>query len=206
LIDKNKQGNDMIKTQLSDTTSIKDQKVSHISSNTALAQDTVDNVMESLKSVPPLRTQEVALTPFHLALPVNDLDSIYHFYINQLAGKVGRSTLQWLDLSLFGHQLSFHLYPQHQSLVEQGQPVNGDHIPVPHFGVVLSQTTWQALASRVIQQNLSFTLAPRIRFRNTLGEQGTFFLRDPQGYLLEFKFFVKLSSLFAHDIQGDSYE
>ena len=173
----------------------------------SLAQDTVHDVVQSLQSVPILQDQNSCeLSPFHLALPVNDLASTYTFYVEQLAGTVGRSTDQWLDVSLFGHQLSFHLHPQHTAMREAGQAVNGDHIPVPHVGVVLSQKIWQALAARVMHLQIPFLLEPRIRFAGTLGEQGTFFLRDPQGYLLEFKFFVTLSSLFAHDIQGESYE
>lgn len=179
----------------------------HSSSKGVQAKETVPKMKEDLKKIDPLATQTgVALTPFHLALPAQNLHTIHHFYIDQLGGHVGRQTQHWLDLSLFGHQLSFHLYPQSHPFKEYAQGVSGDSIPVPHFGVVLTSEVWHAFASRLIHKEIPFFLEPRIRFRNTAGEQGTFFLRDPQGYLLEFKFFAELSSLFAHDLQNDSYE
>ena len=179
----------------------------HKKNSSVKANETVNHVLDELKSIPPLSSQaNLTLTPFHLALPVNNLETVYHFYIDQLGGKTGRQTDRWLDLSLFGHQMSFHLYSQYQAPVEYAQGVNGDEIPVPHFGVVLDSETWHAFASRIIHQNMEFTLEPRIRFKGTLGEQGTFFLRDPQGYLLEFKYFNQFSSLFAHDLDQESYE
>jgi hypothetical protein len=75
--------------------------------------------------------------------------------------------------------------------------VDGDNVPVPHYGVVLAWEEWEKLVARLTDARVNFLLAPRIRFAGKPGEQGTFFVADPTGNVLEFKGFRDLGQLFA---------
>ena len=135
---------------------------------------------------------------FHLAFPVQDLESTRDFYINVLGCSQGRDAPKWIDFNFFGHQISAHLRPEEcHSISTNG--VDGDAIPVRHFGIVLKWNIWLALQQKLIQQNYPFLLAPKIRFQGLAGEQGTFFIKDPSGNCLEFKTFRDFTNLFATD-------
>ena len=127
-------------------------------------------------------------TPFHLAIPVNDLEAARQFYAGLLACKTGRSSDRWTDYDFFGHQLVCHLDTDHQPQPAHN-PVDGHDIPVPHFGIVMDMPTWQALADRLQAANVEFVVEPYIRFAGQPGEQATMFLLDPSGNALEFKAF-----------------
>ncbi len=133
--------------------------------------------------------------PFHLALPVDDLPAARAFYADTLGCGVGRTADRWIDFDFFGHQLSVHLAPGAGE--EARNAVDGDAVPVRHFGVVLAWEAWEALAERLRAAGVAFLIAPRVRFHGEVGEQGTFFIRDPAGNALEFKTFRDLASLFA---------
>lgn len=124
--------------------------------------------------------------PFHLAFPVLDLDAVRQFYIDVLGAVEGRSTSTWVDFDFHGHQLSAHRVDAMPDYVAHGD-VDNTRVPLPHFGVVLDWADWEALAERVRQAGCSFVLEPRVRFRDQPAEQGTFFVRDPSGNVLEFK-------------------
>ena len=47
------------------------------------------------------------LANFHLSLPCKDLKKTEEFYSNILETKVGRSANNWIDLNLFGNQITF---------------------------------------------------------------------------------------------------
>ncbi len=137
------------------------------------------------------------LAPFHLALRVHDLAAAHGFYVGLLGSSVGRTDARWTDFNLGGHQITVHL-DEGMTLPEEGSnPVDGDRVPVPHFGLVLDIETWRALGARFCAANADFVIAPRIRFEGEPGEQGTLFLRDPSGNALEFKGFKDRSLLFA---------
>ena len=134
--------------------------------------------------------------PFHLAFPVHDLDAARAFYVGVLGCREGRSAERWVDFDLAGHQLSAHLVEGGPS-TEEVNAVDGDDVPVRHFGLVLARDAWDALVERVRAAGTSFPLEPRVRFEGQPGEQGTFFLRDPAGNALEFKTFRDQRSIFA---------
>ena len=136
------------------------------------------------------------MTPFHLALPVDDLDAARAFYSTLLGCREGRCAPAWVDFDFFGHQLSVHLRPEEVSTARTN-PVDGDDVPVRHFGLVLPWADWQALHTRLAGAGVRFLLAPRVRFAGEIGEQGTFFVQDPAGNALEFKTFRDPSRLFA---------
>lgn len=141
------------------------------------------------------------LTPFHLAIQVRDVDEARDFYGVKLGFPEGRSTDEWIDFNMFGHQLVTHLNPDignQGKITNISNPVDGHGVPVPHFGVVLNFADWEQLATRVKPFISHFIIEPYIRFKGEPGEQGTMFFCDPSGNALEFKAFKDIESeLFA---------
>lgn len=138
------------------------------------------------------------ISPFHLAIPVDDLDAAREFYGVLLGCPEGRSAPRWIDFDLFGHQLVVHLDERPRRNVHHN-PVDGHDVPVPHFGVVLPWREWQALAQRLRDVQVAFVIEPTIRFKGQVGEQATMFFHDPAGNALEFKAFQDPTQLFAKD-------
>ena len=136
------------------------------------------------------------MPPFHLAFPVSDLEKTRHFYVKVIGCEIGREAEKWIDFNFFGHQISAHLRPEAVSTALHNA-VDGDDVPVRHFGAVLKWSDWENLAEQIRQAGISFRIAPKIRFRGKPGEQGTFFVDDPAGNALEFKTFRQAENLFA---------
>ena len=136
------------------------------------------------------------LCPFHLAFPVHDLAAARGFYGEVLGCPEGRSAETWIDFNLFGHQIVTHLKPGATADLHRN-PVDGDQVPVPHFGVVLAMADWEALAQRLKAAGTAFVIEPHVRFKGQVGEQATMFFLDPSGNALEFKAFADPSQLFA---------
>ena len=134
--------------------------------------------------------------PFHLAFPVHDLNVARSFYGELLGCPEGRSSPEWIDFDLFGHQVVAHLAP-HECSLASTSAVDGDAVPVRHFGVVLPMAEWQALADKLTAVGTKFIIEPHVRFKGLAGEQATFFFLDPSGNALEFKAFADLGQLFA---------
>jgi len=134
--------------------------------------------------------------PFHLAFPVHDLAAARAFYGDLLGCPEGRSSDQWIDFDLFGHQIVAHLDPAAKPVATSTE-VDGHDVPVPHFGVVLTMDDWQALAAKLQEAGVAFGIAPHIRFQGQVGEQATMFFRDPSGNALEFKAFAEDAMVFA---------
>lgn len=136
------------------------------------------------------------LRPFHIAFPVDNLEAARHFYGTVLGCPEGRSSDQWIDFDLFGHQIVAH-YKAPSGDKVHSNPVDGHDVPVPHFGVVLTQSQWKQLAERVRAAGVRFVIEPYTRFEGQTGEQSTMFFLDPAGNALEFKAFADLSQMFA---------
>ena len=147
-----------------------------------------------------------AIAPFHLAFPVDDLPKARQFYGQLMGCAEGRSSDEWIDFDFFGHQLVAHLAPPRVSApaapggpgaADHHNEVDGHHVPVPHFGVVLAWDDFHALAERLRSHGMKFVIEPYVRFAGLVGEQATMFFRDPAGNALEFKAFRDISQLFA---------
>ncbi len=136
------------------------------------------------------------LVPFHIAFPVDDLDAARHFYGTILGCPEGRSSADWIDFNLYGHQIVAHRTDMPRARPAHN-PVDGHDVPVPHFGVVLPPAEWQALAARLKAAGTRFVIEPHTRFPGQPGEQSTMFFHDPAGNALEFKAFADLDQLFA---------
>jgi extradiol dioxygenase family protein len=133
---------------------------------------------------------------FHLAFPVTDLQTTRQFYVDVLGCRVGRESDLWIDFDFFDHQITAHL-TENVLAASAINPVDGDQVPVRHFGVILEWDTWQALAERLRRQQVDFVITPRIRFQGEIGEQATMFIKDPSGNALEFKSFKDMNRVFA---------
>ena len=142
----------------------------------------------------------MTLRPFHLAFPVHDLAAARAFYGGTLGCAEGRSSAEWIDFDFFGHQIVAHLDPAATSVAVANE-VDGHHVPVPHFGVVLTMQDWEALAARVADAGIAFGIDPHVRFRGQAGEQATMFFCDPSGNALEFKAFADDAMLFATEMK-----
>ncbi len=136
-------------------------------------------------------------TPFHIAFPVDNLDAARAFYGATLGCPEGRSSTQWVDFDLYGHQIVAHLKPRAAQDSAHHNPVDGHDVPVPHFGVVLTMQQWETLAQRMRAAGTKFVIEPYVRFRGEVGEQATMFFLDPAGNALEFKAFADMGQLFA---------
>ncbi|NNE33226.1 MAG: VOC family protein [Winogradskyella sp.] len=136
------------------------------------------------------------ISPFHLAIPVHNLEDCRNFYTNTLNLDEGRSSDHWADYNFFGHQLVIHYKPKAKDDTHTNS-VDGKDVPVPHFGVVLNWSDFHAFADNLRSKNIKFIIEPYIRFEGLVGEQATMFFKDPAGNALEFKAFKDRSQLFA---------
>ncbi|GAA4279280.1 VOC family protein [Aquimarina mytili] len=137
------------------------------------------------------------ISPFHLAIPVDNLKKARQFYNEILELEEGRSSTHWVDFNFFGHQLVIHYKATNDAEKAHSNLVDGKNVPVPHFGVLLDWESWQNLAYKLTKKGVEFAIAPYIRFKGEIGEQATMFFYDPCGNALEFKAFKDTSQIFA---------
>ncbi|WP_452596959.1 VOC family protein [Pontimicrobium sp. MEBiC01747] len=136
------------------------------------------------------------LSPFHIAIPVHNLEACRTFYRDVLNCEEGRSSEHWVDFNFFGHQLVIHYKAQTNNDVVTNI-VDAKAVPVPHYGVVLPWDTFHSFAESLQQKDITFIIKPYIRFKGLVGEQATMFFKDPSGNALEFKAFKDIDQLFA---------
>ena len=135
------------------------------------------------------------LNPFHLAIPVSNLEESVSYYRDTLGLREGRSSNKWADFNFFGHQLVCHV----SNIINEQitNPVDGEEVPVPHFGVVLSIEEFEEFLLQINDKNIDFIIKPTIRFKGEIGEQRTMFFRDPSGNAIEIKAFKDMNKLFS---------
>jgi len=133
---------------------------------------------------------------FHLAFPVTSLEKARAFYGGLLGCREGRSAPDWVDFDFYGHQIVAHLAPE-EAGHKSTNAVDGDNVPVRHFGAILPMDDWARLADRLRSAGQEFIIEPHVRFEGEVGEQATMFLLDPCGNALEFKAFKDIGRLFA---------
>ncbi len=136
------------------------------------------------------------IAPFHIAIPVYNLDECRTFYRDVINCEEGRSSDHWVDFNLFGHQLVIHYKPKSEEGLHTNS-VDGKSVPVPHYGVVLPWAEFHDFAEHLKTKNVAFVIEPYIRFEGQVGEQATMFFFDPAGNALEFKAFKHMKQLFA---------
>ena len=131
---------------------------------------------------------------FHLAIPVLDLGAAKDFYINILGCSKGRSSAKWIDFNFYGHQLVCHEVKE--SINKNINDVDGNNIPVPHFGIILDWREFHSLSTDLQSKNINFIIEPTIRFKGKVGEQAIMFLKDPSDNAIEFKSFKNNDEVF----------
>jgi uncharacterized protein len=136
------------------------------------------------------------IQPFHLAFPVHDLEDARKFYAGLLGCPTGRESKEWIDFDLYGHQIVAHLAPAESAAATN--KVDGEDVPVRHFGVILDWAQWEKLAER-LKGKVKFVIEPGIRFKGQVGEQATMFFKDPSGNALEFKAFRENTQIFRKE-------
>ena len=134
------------------------------------------------------------LRPFHLAFPVSNLERTLKWYTEILGCSVGRQSDKWIDFNLYGHQIVGHLADKFN--LSNTNNVDGENVPIRHFGVILTYDKWDELVEKLDKRNIDFLIKPQIRFKGTKGEQKTFFIKDPDGNALEFKAFKNDTMIF----------
>ncbi|WP_053238640.1 VOC family protein [Sandaracinus amylolyticus] len=134
--------------------------------------------------------------PFHLAFPVHDLEAARAFYAGLLGCPVGREDARWIDFDFFGHQITAHLVDASGKGASANE-VDGDDVPVRHFGAILPWEQWHATRDALRERGVRFAIEPRIRFAGQVGEQATMFFEDPSGNAIELKSFRDPSRIFA---------
>jgi hypothetical protein len=132
---------------------------------------------------------------FHLAFPVRDLAEARAFYGGVLGCPEGRSASDWVDFDFHGHQIVAHLAPE--EVAHRTSSVDGEAVPVRHFGLILAPDAWRELADRLTAAGTRFLIKPQTRFAGLAGEQSTLFVTDPSGNALEFKSFADDTQVFA---------
>ena len=137
-----------------------------------------------------------SIRPFHLAFPVSNLIISLNWYTEILGCRVGRQSDKWIDFNLYGHQIVGHLADKFN--LSNTNNVDGEDVPIRHFGVILTYDKWGELVTKLKKENVNFLIKPQIRFKGINGEQKTFFIEDPDGNALEFKAFKNDSNIFDH--------
>ena len=143
-----------------------------------------------------LAEDRMSLPAFHMAFPVDDLTLTRNFYLDVLGCTEGRSDKDWVDLNFYGHQIVAYRVPG-EARRRITSPVDGDEVPVRHFGCVLPMGEWEKLRDRLVKAGVKFIIEPQIRFEGTIGEQAAMFFLDPSGNAIEFKAFKDPSKLFS---------
>ena len=139
------------------------------------------------------------LRPFHLAIPVTNIQIAHDWYVKTLGCQVGRKSDSWMDFDFFGHQLVAHLVNVREDTLSTN-PVDGENVPARHFGIILQIEDWKHMVQRLKDNGIKFLIQPQIRFMEEVGEQSTFFILDPFGNALEFKAFQDDSQIYSTEI------
>ena len=137
---------------------------------------------------------ELNLRPFHLAFPVKNLEDTKKWYCDVLGCTLGRESDDWIDFNFYGHQVVAHLSSNFN--VNQTNEVDGEQVPIRHFGVILTTNDWDRLRDKLESKEIEFIIQPNVRFENSSGEQKTMFISDPSGNALEFKCFQNDDMIF----------
>ena len=138
-----------------------------------------------------------SIRPFHLAFPVYDIQKTIDWYVSYLNCSVGRKSKRWVDFNFYGHQISAHLIDK-KNKKDKINLVDGKKIPSRHFGIILEMNDWKNLVTYLNEKKVKYVIKPNIRFKGQIGEQATFFIKDPSNNVLEFKAFQNDNKIFEN--------
>ncbi|MGB1269618.1 MAG: VOC family protein [Flavobacteriaceae bacterium] len=140
---------------------------------------------------------------FHLSLPCEDLEKTKRFYIDVLGAQLGRSTNTWLDVNLYGNQITFTKSGAFDFKFKDYR-LGNDVIPSFHFGVIVDLDLWSKLYSYLFQSEYEITTEV-LYFENKIGEHLSFFITDPNGFKVEFKSFKEQDEMFATETTWERF-
>lgn len=132
---------------------------------------------------------------FHLALPCGNLEETKQFYRDTLGAKIGREGNNWLDVNLYENQITFTEAGSF-NFDFKNYRLGKQILPSFHFGVIVDVDLWGRLYSKLFQMDLEVTTKATF-LENKIGEHLSFFIKDPNGYMVEFKSFKNYGEIFS---------
>ncbi len=132
---------------------------------------------------------------FHLSLPCVNLEDTKKFYVDILGAELGRNTNTWLDINLYGNQITFTKSGDFEFKFKDYR-LGNEIIPSFHYGVIVDIDLWSKLYTELFKTDLEITTEV-LYFENKVGEHLSFFIKDPNGFKVEFKSFKKPEETFA---------
>ncbi|MDB4402843.1 VOC family protein [Algibacter sp.] len=133
-------------------------------------------------------------TLFHLSLPCTNAEETKTFYIETVGAVLGRHSNNWVDINLFGHQITFTQAAKF-NFNSPNYVFEGKILPTFHFGIILNVEEWGRMYSKLNELNLELVTQATF-LKNKSGEHLSFFVKDPNGYMLEFKSFKQPQEVF----------
>lgn len=133
-------------------------------------------------------------TPFHMSLPCLSVKETKNFYINNIGATYGRNTQNWIDINLFGHQITF-IKAKKFNFNNPNYIFEGKILPSFHFGVIVDYDAWKKVYAKLQGYELDL-VTESTYLKDQLGEHASFFVKDPNGYMLEFKTFRESKDIF----------
>lgn len=133
-------------------------------------------------------------TLFHMSLPCISIKETKSFYVDTIGASLGRNTQNWVDINFFGHQITF-IKAKKFNFNSPNYVFEGKILPSFHFGVIVNLDTWNTVYSK--QDRFKEDLVTESTYlTDQLGEHRSYFIKDPNGYLLEFKTFKESKEIF----------
>lgn len=136
---------------------------------------------------------------FHLSLPCKDIEETKKFYSEILKSKIGRSTNNWFDLNLFGNQVTFTKSGDF-NFEFKNYRLEDQILPSFHFGIIIQIEDFGRLYARLLQLDIGTTIKTTF-MENNIGEHLSFFVKDPNDYMIEFKCFKNSNEAFKSEIK-----
>lgn len=131
---------------------------------------------------------------FHLSLPCTDVEETTTFYKDIIGCTIGRASENWIDVNLFSHQITFTKVGKF-NFNNPNYVFEGKILPSFHFGVIVPLDEWAKLYDKL--NNKGFEVVTQSTFlSNKKGEHLSFFIKDPNEYMLEFKAFKDENEVF----------
>jgi extradiol dioxygenase family protein len=131
---------------------------------------------------------------FHLSLPSKDIQETKKFYFDDLGLEGGRFGEEWIDVNLFSHQLTFVAVDKF-NIDAPSYTLDKNNLPTFHFGVILEYDAWEKVYDSINHWSSDIITKTNF-FKDQNGEHMSFFVEDPNGYVIEFKSFLDHDDVF----------
>ncbi len=131
---------------------------------------------------------------FHLSLPCLSISKTKEFYTKNLGASIGRRSQNWIDINFYQHQITFTKSGKF-TFESKNYTFNGQVLPSFHFGIILTREEWDK--KLMFLKSLDMPLQAEVQFlEGKSGEHRSFFVKDPNGYTVEFKCFKTEDEVF----------